>query len=378
MLKKVGGDEFIIELAESVPIAENAPYYAQEVRDAALRRQVVAAAGSTLKDAYESTDKPADLIDRAEQRVFRIAQGRSTSEPRSAGVVIQDAYQSLDRMHEQGVSMLGLATGFIDLDDILSGLQESEMYVLAARPSMGKTALALALLESITFNMRQPAALFSLEMSQEMIGTRILGGRGRVDSHRMKRNMLNADEFRRLQEVYSESQEAPLYIDDTPALSVVELRSKCRRLVDRFGLKAVFVDYLQLMRSPGAESRQQEVAEISRSLKALARELSVPVVALSQLNRNVEGRKDNKPMLSDLRESGAIEQDADVVLLLHREEYYHQDPNWRIDNPDKIGLAEVFIAKHRNGKTGTVELHFQSEFSRFDNRASAHAQATFI
>jgi replicative DNA helicase len=234
---------------------------------------------------------------------------------------------------------------------------------------MGKTAFALNIAEHIALDNHQPTAFFSLEMGKQQLAERLLSSRSGVDGQRMRRNMLGKDEFRRLQVVVSEAYESPMYIDDTPGLSVLELRAKARRLAHEKDIKAVFVDYLQLMSSPGAESRQQEVSEISRGIKALARELKVPVIALSQLNRNPAGRADNRPLLSDLRESGSIEQDADVVMMLHREEYYHKDEAWRIENEDKIGLAEVIIAKQRNGPTGIVELHFNSDTTRFGDRA---------
>lgn len=369
LLEQVGGADYVIQLAESVPIAENAPYYAGLVLNAAKRRSLIRAAGRILKEAYESSEDSDTLIDKAEQEVFQIAQSRTSNEPEKLIDLVQQAYTLLDKRHEDGVTLTGMDTGFYELNDYLSGLQKGEMIIIAARPSMGKTAFMLNIAENIAFNSKQPIAIFSLEMGKQQLAERLMSSRSGVDAQRMRRNMLNAEEFRRLQEVVSESYDAPMYIDDTPGLSVLELRAKARRLASQKDIKAVFVDYMQLMSCPGAENRQQEVSQISRSLKALARELSVPVVALSQLNRNPEGRADNRPLLSDLRESGSIEQDADVVMMLHREEYYHKDDNWKLENPEKAGLSEIIIAKQRNGPTGIVQLQFNGATTRFENRA---------
>jgi len=369
VLEKVGGADYVVELANGVPIAENAPHYARLVRDTAERRALIQAAGRILKEAYESSESAAHLVDAAERAIFEIARDRGGDEPEQLIKLLKQAYDQLDERHEGGVTLTGLDTGFHELNDYLSGLQKGEMVILAARPSMGKTAFALNIAETIALNHHQPIAFFSLEMGKQQLAERLLSSRSGVDGQRMRRNMLGKEEFRRLQVVVSEAYEAPMYIDDTPGLSVLELRAKSRRLAHEKDIQAVFVDYLQLMSSPGAESRQQEVSEISRGIKALARELKVPVVALSQLNRNPAGRADNRPLLSDLRESGSIEQDADVVMMLHREEYYHKDEAWRIENEDKIGLCEVIIAKQRNGPTGIVNLHFNSETTRFGDRA---------
>ena len=372
VLEEIGGSDYVLQLAQSVPIAENAPYYAKQVRNTGKRRQLIRAAGGILKRAYESTEDSDTLIDRAEQAIFKIAQERTGEEAEALIDLVQQAYELLDKRHEEGVTITGQPTGYHELDDMLSGLQKSEMIIIAARPSMGKTAFALNIAENIALNARQPVAFFSLEMSKQQLAERLMSSRAGVDGQRMRRNMLNADEFRRLQEVVGESYDTPLFIDDTPGLSILELRAKSRRLANKHDIKAIFIDYLQLMSSAGAESRQQEVSEISRGIKALARELSVPVIALSQLNRNPEGRADNKPLLSDLRESGSIEQDADVVMMLHREEYYHKDEAWGLENPDKVGLAEVIIAKQRNGPTGIANLHFNGNTTRFENRYQSY------
>ena len=369
LAEKVGGADYVIQLAESVPIAENATYYAKLVKGTAKRRQLIRAAGKILRDAYESGEAIDNLVDAAEQEIFQLRQTASDTDPQALIDLVQAAYEQLDKRHEEGRTWTGLDTGFFEMNDMLSGLQKGEMIILAARPSMGKTAFALNIAENIAMNNRQPVAIFSLEMGKQQLAERLMSSRSGVDGQRMRRNMLSPDEFRRLQEVVSESYDAPMYIDDTPGLSVLELRAKARRLASQHEIKAIFIDYLQLMSSPGAESRQQEVGNISRGIKALARELNVPIVALSQLNRNPEGRADNRPLLSDLRESGSIEQDADVVMMLHREEYYHKDREWAEENPDKVGLTEIIVSKQRNGPTGIIELQFNSNTTRFENRA---------
>ncbi len=369
LLEQVGGADYLIQLAESVPIADNAPYYAGLVSAAAKRRALIRASGKILRDAYESSDDPNELMDRAEQAIFDIAQDRQETEPQRYIECANEAYRLLDARHEDGVTLTGLDTGFFELNGMLSGLQKSELIIVAGRPSMGKTQFALNLIQQISFRNKQPSAMFSLEMSKQLLTERMLSATSDVDAMRIKRNILTADEFRRLQEALSDGVDAPFFIDDSAGMSIVQLRAKARRLAARHDIKAVFVDYMQLMSCPGAENRQHEVSQISRGLKALAKELAVPVIALSQLNRNPDGRRDNRPMLSDLRESGSIEQDADVVLMLHREEYYHKDDNWKLENPHKIGVAEVIISKQRNGPTGTVELVWRPEVMRFENKA---------
>jgi replicative DNA helicase len=363
VLEQVGGGDYVVELAESVPIAENAVYYARIVRDKAKLRQLIFAAGRILQQAYTSNEKADSLIDQAEKEIFQIAQQSSSDDPTPLIELVKATYELLEKRHEDGRSITGEPTGFFQLDEMLSGLQRGEMVILAARPSMGKTALALNIAEHIAVDNRQPVAIFSLEMSKQQLAERLMSSRSGVDGQRMRRNMLNDGEFRQLHEVASELYEAPMFIDDTPGLSVLQLRAKARRLALQHDIKAIFIDYLQLMSSPGSESRQQEVSEISRGVKALARELSVPVVCLSQLNRNPEGRENKKPMLADLRESGSIEQDADVVMMLHRDDYYNQSK----DDFEATNTAQVIIAKQRNGPTGMVDLQFDNRTTRFHN-----------
>ncbi len=370
LLEQVGGVDYLVELAESVPTAENAPHYARIVRDKAKLRELISAATQILREAHESTEAASQIIDHSEKAIFEIAQTNSSDEPTALVELVKMTFEVLERGHETGETITGLATGFRELDDMLSGLQAGEMIVLAARPSMGKTALALNMAEEIAIRAPQkPVGLFSLEMSKQQLAQRLLSSRSGVEAQRMRRNMLREEEFRRLQEVAAELYEVPLFIDDTPGLSVLGLRAKARRLAAQHDMKAVFIDYIQLMSSSGAESRQQEVSEISRGVKALARELNVPVVALSQLNRNPAGRADNRPMLSDLRESGSIEQDADAVMMLHREDYYHQGQEDYVPS----NTAELIVAKQRNGPTGTVQLQFHGATTRFNNLAPSDA-----
>jgi len=367
-LEQVGGVEYLLELAESVPSAASAAHYARIVRDKALLRGLIDSASRILYDAYHSGDPVGSQLDIAEQAIFRLAETGSTEDATELKVLLHELYERLET--EEGRHVTGLETGFFELDKMTSGLQAGEMLIIAGRPSMGKTAFALNVAEHVAVSTRQPTAVFSLEMSKQSLAQRLLCSRSGVDSQKVRRNMLSADDFQQLSLTVGELSEAPLFIDDTPGLTLLGLRARARRLAVRHDIKLIVVDYLQLMSSPGSESRQQEVSEMSRGIKALARELSVPVICLSQLNRGPESREGHRPRMSDLRESGSIEQDADVVMMLHREEYYHSDPEWALENPDKVGVAELIIAKQRNGPTGTVALQFNNQTTRFNNLAT--------
>ena len=362
LLEEIGGVEYIVELSQSVPSHLHAEHYARIVRDKAMLRDLITASARITEEAYNHHQPAREILDRAEQLLFKVTDQRITEQ----ALPIRDSLEEIFRQIESraGQYITGLATGFTELDSLLSGLQNGEMIVVAARPSMGKTAFGLNAAEHITIREQRPAAFFSMEMSRQAIVQRLLCALGRVDSHRLRRGMLGEPEIQRLKAVCGELADIALYIDDTPGMSVLELRAKARRLRARFRVEVIFVDYLQLMHSPGGnESRQVEVAEISRGLKALARELSVPVVVMAQLNRNPEGRTDKRPQMSDLRESGAIEQDADVIMLLHREEYYKKE-----NTPEDMkNVGEVIVDKQRNGPTGLVKLHFSKQFTRFDN-----------
>ena len=372
VLDQVGGVPYLVEIAESVPHAVSAPYYANIVRDKALLRRLIDAAGKILHDAHTSSEPAQDILDVSEQAIFMLRESGTSDDAAKLNDLLQELYTQIES--REGQYLTGLDSGFTQLNELTSGLQAGEMVIVAGRPSMGKTAFALNMAEHIAVTMSQPVAFFSLEMSKQQLAQRLLCSRSDFDAHKLRRNILSGDDFALLAATMGQLSEAPLYIDDTPGLSLLALRAKARRMAARFDVKAVFVDYLQLMNAPGSESRQQEVSLMSRGIKALARELNVPVICLSQLNRSPEGREDHRPRMSDLRESGSIEQDADVVMMLHREEYYHSsNPDWTDQNPDKVGLAELVLAKQRNGPTGNVPLQFNAATTRFHNRASTHA-----
>jgi len=377
-LEEVGGRPYLVDLSESVPSTANAEYYARIVRDKALLRELIQATGEILATAYDQQDDAAHILDRAEKRLFQVTEKRISNQAVSLREFLDQTFKQIETLEEGALT--GVPTGFAELDSMLGGMQYGDFLVVAARPSMGKTALGLSMLEYIGMQERIPAAFFSLEMSKLQIAQRMLCSRAHVDMHRMRHGRLGEKEIARLQQTCDEMRTCPVFVDDTPGMSVMELRAKCRRLRMLHDVRVIFVDYLQLMYDRASrESRQQEISAISRALKALARELNVPVVALAQLNRQVEGREGNRPRMSDLRESGAIEQDADVVLLLHREEYYLVNKKGKSEafseQYNKVkGKAEIIIAKQRNGPTGEVELHFTPQFTRFDNAAPGYIQ----
>ena len=364
VLDEVGGSEYLLQLSDSVPSATNARHYAEIVRDKARLRQLVDASGEIMWDVYNSGEEAQTVVDRAEQRVLRISESAAGSDAKPLGQLLHEA---MDRLSENdGSTITGAETGYIELDRMTAGLQPGELCIIAARPSMGKTALALNLTQRIAS--RNAVAFFSLEMSSAAVTQRLLSAYSGVDSHRIRTNTLTVTQFQHLIEACNTLAELPIYVDDSPGLSVMSLRAKARRMWRSHGVGCVIIDYLQLMSAPAAqrEGRQNEVSLISRQVKALARELNVPVICLSQLNRGAEQREDRRPRMSDLRESGSIEQDADVVMLLHREEYYHlQTPEWAEDNPEKVGLAELILAKQRNGPTGTVTLRWDPATTSF-------------
>lgn len=363
IIDQVGGLEYIVELAESVPSAASYQHYARIVRDKAQLRRLIEASGKVIYDAYHA-DLPVDeLLDAAERSIFNVAERKSEDRASLLKHLLEETYERLEKQEGAGVS--GLKTGFDELDEMLNGLQNGEMIIVAARPSMGKTAFAINMAEHIAANEKQPVAVFSLEMSKQQLAQRLLCSRSGVDSHKLRRNMLGRDDFQKLAMTVGELAEAPMYIDDTPGLTLLGLRAKARRLAAQHQVKAVFVDYMQLMAAPGSESRQQEVSNISRGIKALARDLEVPVVCLSQLNRQAESREGHRPRMSDLRESGSIEQDADVIMMLHREDYFHKGDEEYVDT----NVAEVIVNKQRNGPTGVVKLVFDGSTTRFKNMA---------
>lgn len=365
-LDAVGGREYLITLCESVPSAANVEYYARIVRDKGMLRDVIGCAGQIMQAAYDQAESAQQIMDDAEKRLFGVTEQRISNNALSIREFLDQTWKQIESQEEGALT--GISTGYLELDHMLGGMQHGDLIVLAARPSMGKTAIGLSMLANIGIGERGdrgvPCAFFSLEMSNLQIAQRMLCSRGEVEMYRLRQGRLSESEITHLQLVMGHMRDCPIYVDDSPGMSVMELRAKTRRLKMRHDIKIVFVDYLQLMFDRASkESRQQEISAISRGLKALARELKIPVVALAQLNRQVEARTGNRPRMSDLRESGAIEQDADVVMLLHREEYYCQDKN--AIPPEIKGKAEIIVEKQRNGPTGVVELMFQPQFMRF-------------
>jgi replicative DNA helicase len=361
LVDQIGGNEYLLELMESVPSAATAEHYARLVRQSAKRRGLIDAAGRMLYDAYNEQDID-EQIERGEASLFALADQQRGPGAVPVASLLQETFDRLE--HDDGRMITGIETGFFELDEMTSGMQPGDMVIIAARPSMGKTAIALNIAEHIGATGKNPVAVFSLEMSRQQLAQRLLCARSGVDSHKLRRNMLSRDDFSRLSLAVGELTEAPLFIDDPAGLSIMQLRAMARRMASKHDIKVVIVDYLQLMSAPGHENRQQEVSTISRGIKALARELNVPVIALSQLNRASENR--TRPRMSDLRESGSLEQDADVVMLLHREDYYHQSEHDYI--PTNIG--ELIIAKQRNGPTGVVELVWDAATTTYRNKAT--------
>jgi len=363
-LDKVGGPAYITELAAAVPTAANIEHHAKIVREKYLLRALIEKATRIVAESYDAGQDVEDLLDRAEELIFEITSTQKRQLQLShLKDVIKSTIETIDSLYQRKENITGLASGYHDLDVMTAGFQSSDLIVVAGRPSMGKSALAIGILEHVGIDLKRPCAYFSLEMSKDQLAQRMLCSRARVNSHKVRTGFLSQKDWPKLVKAAGILSEAPIYIDDTPGISALELRAKARRLKARHDIQLLVVDYLQLMRGrSGIENRQQEISEISRSMKALARELELPVIALSQLSRAVEQRADHRPQLSDLRESGAIEQDADVVMLLLREEYY--DPT-----EENKGVADVIVAKQRHGPVGNVKLAFLSEYTKFDNLA---------
>ena len=360
MLEKVGGISFITALANYVPTAANIVYHAQIVKEKSELRHLIDAATEIASAAYEATDDVKDIMDDAEKKILAVAANQTGGAFEPIRNIVIDTVGRVETLYENQGGLTGISTGFRDLDRDTSGLQKSDLILVAARPSMGKTAFTLNIATYAAMH-GHTVAFFSLEMSKEQLVQRMLCSEGGIDSQRLRTGQLEDADWDRLINTADRVSKASIYIDDTAGINVMDLRSKARRLKAEHGLDLIVIDYLQLMqgRSKGGDnSRQQEISEISRSLKALARELDVPVVALSQLSRSVESRTVKKPMLSDLRESGSLEQDADIVMFLYREDYYDQET-------EKKNITEVMISKHRNGPIGSIELFFQKEFTKF-------------
>jgi len=363
ILEEVGGVSSLTALANSVPTAANINHYVSIVKEKSILRTLINNATRIVSLCYESEGNVDELVDSAERLVFEITDRKPKGSYFHLKEVIKDSIETIDKLYQKKAHVTGIPTGFVDFDIKTAGLQPSDLIVIAGRPSMGKSAMAIGIAEYAGVIEKVPLAIFSVEMSKEQLVQRMLCSHAKVDAHKVRTGYLATSDWPRLTAAAGKLSEAPIFIDDTPAISVMELRAKARRLKAQQDIQLIILDYMQLMRgSTNAENRQQEISEISRSLKALARELSIPVVAISQLSRAVEARTDHRPQLSDLRESGAIEQDADVVVLILREEYYNP-------NPDNQGIAEVIIAKQRNGPVGSLKLTFIKEYTRFENIA---------
>jgi replicative DNA helicase len=363
-LQDVGGAAHLAELAERVPTAANANHYAKIVREKAILRALITTATDIVANGYQDQRDVKDLLDRAEQSIFQISEREVKPAFVRMDSLMTDTFKIVEKLHQQKEAVTGVTSGYADLDHLTAGLQPSDLIIIAARPSMGKTAFALNIAANAALRGGTGVAVFSLEMSKEQLALRMLCSEARVDLARVRTGHLQPGELGDLAQSAHVLISTPIYIDDTPAITVLELRAKSRRLWrdpnSKLGL--ILVDYLQLMRSSeGKDSREQEISEISRSLKALAKELQVPVIALSQLNRQVESRSPAVPRLSDLRESGAIEQDADVIMFIYRDDVYNEDS-------DRKGTADIIIAKQRNGPIGKVELAFLRQYTRFENR----------
>jgi replicative DNA helicase len=360
-LEMVGGLTYLAELAGSIPTAANIAHHCRIVEEKSLLRHLIQTATNIVSLSYEGGREVEDILDEAERSVLEVAQKRTNSAFAPVKDIIITTFDRIEQLYNNKGSMTGVPSGFADLDELTSGFQPSDLILIAARPSMGKTSFALNIAQYSAIRAKIPVAIFSLEMSKEQLVQRMLCAEANIDSHKLRTGNLEDEDWTKLARAMGPLSEAPIYIDDTPSISVNEVRAKARRLKAEKGLGLILIDYLQLMQGrAGSENRQQEISEISRSLKALARELSVPVIALSQLSRAPEMRADHRPILSDLRESGSQEQDSDIVAFLYRDEYYNPDT-------EKKNIAEVIVAKQRNGPTGVVELVWLNKFTKFAN-----------
>jgi len=364
-LEEAGGPAYLASLTDTVPVASNIAHYARIVREKAILRRLIQTSTEIASRCYEEQDDIDGLLDEVEQTVFEISRSKSGQSYHPMNEVVKTTFQYVETLYERKELVTGVPTEYHDFDKMTAGLQPSDLIILAGRPSMGKTALALNIVQNCALLHKVPIVVFSLEMSKEQLGLRMLCSVSRVDAYRLRTGFLKDNDWEKLTRAYNMLIDAPIFIDDTPALSILEMRAKARRLKTEHNIGMVVVDYLQLVKGrANAQSREQEISEISRSLKAMAKELNVPVIALSQLNRSLESRPNKRPQLSDLRESGAIEQDADVICFIYRDEVYNKSE----DNPNK-GIAELIIGKQRNGPTGTVKLAFLNHITTFENLA---------
>ena len=360
-LESIGDIDYLSVLEDFVPTATAILHHAKIVREKKILRDLIETATEIVNKGYSDSEEVDQVLDEAERAIFQISERRSRKSFFSIKEVIRDNFVSIEKLFESPGMVTGVPTGFVDLDNLTAGLQGSDLIILAGRPSMGKTSFALDIARYAAMHAKIPTAIFSMEMSREQLGIRMLCSEARVNSSKLRTGYIAKNDWPRLTEAAGKLSEAPLFIDDTPALSSLDVRARARRLAAEHDIGLVIIDYLQLMQGRGkTESRQLEVSDISRGLKALAKELNVPIVALSQLSRAVESRVDKRPMLADLRESGAIEQDADVVAFIYRDEVYNPEG-------DQVGIAEILIRKHRNGPLGDVKLNFEGQYTRFHN-----------
>ncbi len=373
-MEQAGGHSYLAELLDAVPTAANIEYHARIVREKALLRRLIDASSRIIRDVYEQGEQHVDeILDQAEQRIFQVAQSHSREGFVWIKEILWPTFEHIERLQQSDSGITGVPTGFADLDRMTTGLQRGDLCIVAARPAMGKTSLVLNVSQNAAIEHGRKVAIFSLEMSKEQLVQRLLCSEARVDAQKLRRGRLSPDEYQRLAKAAGHLNTAPIWIDDSPGSTVLEMRAKARRLKSETDLEMLVVDYLQLMTGTRrTESRVQEVSDISRGLKALARELEVPVVALSQLSRAPEQRTDRRPQLSDLRESGSIEQDADLVMFLYRPEYYFGSVDKDGNNIE--GKSELIVGKQRNGPTGVVNLYFHKAYTRFDSVARDQAE----
>ncbi len=366
LLEKAGGAAYLAGLTNQVPSVENAVHYARIVRDRSILRKLIWVSAGIASEGYGSGAEVGEYLDRAEQAIFEVTARKVRPSFTRVKDILKDTFAKIEELYEKKDLVTGVPTGYHDLDQLTAGLQPSDLVIIAGRPGMGKTSFVLNIAQYAAIETGTPVAFFSLEMSKEQLVMRLLCAEARVDSHRLRRGMLRDSDWPKLTRAAGTLAEAPIFIDDSPGITTLDLRAKSRRLKSEANLGMIIVDYLQLMRGRGSyDVREQEISEISRSLKGLAKELSVPVVALSQLNRGVESRADKRPLISDLRESGAIEQDADVIMFIYRDEVYNKE------STDK-GIAEIIVGKQRHGPTDLVRLAFLSEFTAFENLARGY------
>lgn len=367
-LEDIGGISYLSELSQSTPSSASVSYYAKIVDDKSLLRQLIQTANQIVVKSFEQGEEVQDIVDQAERSILEVSEKRNSTGFQSIADVLNQTIETIDRLAQNNEEITGLPTGYHALDKMTAGLQKEELIILAARPAVGKTAFALNIAQNVGTKTDKAVAIFSLEMGAESLVNRMLCAEGSIEASHLRTGQLNEEEWRNLIVAMGSLSRASIYIDDTPGIKISEIRARCRKLSQETGnLGLVLIDYLQLIEGTGRENRQQEVSEISRQLKTLAKELKVPVIALSQLSRGVEQRQDKRPVLSDIRESGSIEQDADIVAFLYRDDYYQREGDEEVEEPSNDNVIEVIIEKNRSGARGTVELLFIKEYNKFSS-----------